>query len=115
MKIATIVVCEGGESVKKIMLVCSSGSSTSLLVKKMQEAAAKKGIDDVEIFAASQADAKAHYDDVDVLLLGPQVRYLYNELKKSLEGKKLAIDVINSRDYGMMNGEVVLDRALKTD
>ncbi|NLU11209.1 MAG: PTS sugar transporter subunit IIB [Tepidanaerobacter acetatoxydans] len=98
---------------KKIMLVCSSGSSTSLLVKKMQEAAQKKGLKDVEIVATSQAEAKNHYDDTDVLLLGPQVRYLYNELKKTLAGKKIVLDVINSRDYGMMNGKAVLEQALK--
>lgn len=98
---------------KRIMLVCSSGSSTSLLVKKMQEAAKKKGLKDVDIFATSQADAKNHYDNLDVLLLGPQVRYLYNELKKTLAGKKLILDIINSRDYGMMNGEAVLEQALK--
>ncbi|HHW04018.1 MAG TPA: PTS sugar transporter subunit IIB [Thermoanaerobacterales bacterium] len=98
---------------KRIMLVCSSGSSTSLLVKRMQEAARKKGLADVEIFSTSQADAKNHYDSMDVLLLGPQVRYLYNELKKTLASKKLVLDIINSRDYGMMNGEAVLEQALK--
>lgn len=98
---------------KKVMLVCSSGSSTSLLVKKMQEAAAKRGINDMDIFAASQAEAKTHYDDTDVLLLGPQVRYLYKELQKNLEGKKIKVDVINSKDYGMMNGDAVLDQTLK--
>lgn len=98
---------------KRIMLVCSSGSSTSLLVKKMQEAAQKKGLTDVEIVATSQAEAKNHYDDTDVLLLGPQVRYLYNELTKTLAGKKIALDVINSKNYGTMNGEAVLEQALK--
>lgn len=98
---------------KRIMLVCSSGSSTSLLVKKMQEAASKKGLEDVEITATAQADAKNHYDSVDVVLLGPQVRYLYNELKKTLASKNVALDVINSRDYGLMNGEAVLEQALK--
>lgn len=98
---------------KRIMLVCSSGSSTSLLVKKMQEAARKKGLADVQIFATAQADAKNHYENTDVLLLGPQVRYLYNDLKKALASKKLLLDIINSRDYGTMNGDAVLEQALK--
>ena len=37
---------------KKIMLVCSAGMSTSLLVTKMEQAAEKVG-DEVEIFCSS--------------------------------------------------------------
>ena len=36
-----------------IYLVCNAGMSTSILVKKMQEAAAKKSLDDVHIEAFS--------------------------------------------------------------
>ncbi|HEN2154429.1 TPA: PTS sugar transporter subunit IIB, partial [Enterococcus faecium] len=41
---------------KTIMLVCSAGMSTSLLVTKMQKAAEAKGIDS-DIFAVSASDA----------------------------------------------------------
>ncbi len=40
---------------KKIMLVCSAGMSTSLLVTKMEQAAEKVG-DEVEIFALPMSD-----------------------------------------------------------
>lgn len=39
-----------------ILLVCSAGMSTSMMVKKMQEAAAAKGIE-AEIWAVGDADA----------------------------------------------------------
>jgi PTS system cellobiose-specific IIB component len=62
---------------KTIMLVCSAGMSTSLLVTKMQKAAEEKGID-AEIFAVSASDADNNLEskNVDVLLLGPQVRFM---------------------------------------
>ena len=41
---------------KTIMLVCAAGMSTSMLVKKMEDAAAKEGVD-AKIFATSTADA----------------------------------------------------------
>lgn len=41
---------------KTIMLVCSAGMSTSLLVTKMQKAAEEQGID-TDIFAVSASDA----------------------------------------------------------
>lgn len=96
------------------MLVCSAGMSTSLLVTKMQKAAEEKGIES-EIFAvsASEADQQIETKKVDVLLLGPQVRFMKAQFEKKLESKNIPLDVIDMKDYGMMNGEKVLAVALK--
>ena len=45
-----------------IYLVCNAGMSTSILVKKMQEAAAKKSLDDVHIEAFSVEVLDEHVD-----------------------------------------------------
>lgn len=94
------------------MLVCSAGMSTSLLVTKMEKAAAQKD-EEFEIFAVGEVEASKHFDEVDILLLGPQVRFLKSKLEKQLEGKKVPVRVIESVDYGMMNGEKVLETALQ--
>ena len=49
---------------KKIMLVCSAGMSTSLLVTKMEQAAEKAG-DEVEIFALPMSDGINRLSTVD--------------------------------------------------
>lgn len=41
----------GGIIMKNIYLVCNAGMSTSILVRKMQEAAKKKGLDDIHVEA----------------------------------------------------------------
>ena len=98
---------------KTIMLVCSAGMSTSLLVTKMQKAAEAKGIDsDIFAVSASDADNNLANKDVDVLLLGPHVRFMKADFEKRLEPKGIPLDVINMADYGMMNGEKVLDQAI---
>lgn len=96
---------------KDIMLVCSAGMSTSLLVVKMKEAAEAKGID-VNIFAVSEGEASKHYDKIGVLLLGPQVRYLKKKMEKQLDPMGIPVDVINSLHYGTLNGSAVLEAAL---
>ena len=85
---------------KTIMLVCAAGMSTSMLVKKMEDAAAKEGVD-AKIFATSTADAhdKLDSENPDVLLLGPQVRYLEGYFKNDLS---IPVEVINMQDYGLM-------------
>lgn len=97
---------------KKIMLVCSAGMSTSLLVTKMDKAAKEKGLE-LEIFACSESEAKSKYGEVDIILLGPQVRFLLSKIQKSVEDRKIPVAVIDSIDYGTMNGPVVLEKALK--
>lgn len=97
---------------KKIMLVCSAGMSTSLLVTKMEKSAKEEGIN-VEIFAKSESEANNHYDSVQLVLLGPQVRYLQKKLSKKLADKDLVVEVIDTINYGTMNGKKVLANAMK--
>lgn len=97
---------------KTIMLNCAAGMSTSLLVKKMQEATQAQG-KDYEIFAcpASEADQKLTTQKIDCVLLGPQVSYMKADFEKKLEGKNIPLSVIPMQDYGMMNGKKVLELA----
>lgn len=69
-----------------ILLVCAAGMSTSLLVTKMEKSAQEQG-KDYRIWAVSGDSAKNHIDQADVLLLGPQVRYLLPQMKKLGEEK----------------------------
>lgn len=97
-----------------IMLVCAAGMSTSLLVEKMKKAAESKGVE-ADIFAVSAGEADSYLESkkVDVLLLGPQVRFMKADFKERAKQYDFALDVIEMMDYGMMNGEKVLSHALE--
>lgn len=97
---------------KTIMLACSAGMSTSLLVSKMQNAAKEKG-KDYKIFttAASGIQDEIDKEHPDVLMLGPQVQYMEDSVKKITDAAGIPLTVINMQDYGMMNGEHVLETA----
>ncbi|WP_332646955.1 PTS sugar transporter subunit IIB [Lysinibacillus sp. 54212] len=99
---------------KNIVLVCVAGMSTSLLVTKMQKAAQERNVEaDIYAIAENEVDKVLTSKKVDVLLLGPQVRYLKGSFESKYEHLKMPIDSINMADYGMMNGENVLKQALK--
>ena len=93
---------------KKILLVCNAGMSTSMLVAKMKKAAQADGVE-VSIEAKSLADAKKEIQEANIVLLGPQIRY---EHVKKLAGS-VPVEAIDMRDYGMMNGEKVLKHAME--
>ena len=96
---------------KNIYLVCNAGMSTSILVKKMQEAAKKQGLDNhIEAFSVEVLDQRV--DTADCVLLGPQIRHMLGDVKKVV-GDKCPVDVIDMRDYGMIRGDKVLAKARK--
>ena len=97
---------------KKILLCCSAGMSTSLVVNKMQKAADDKGIE-AEIWAEPMDKASSEVPKADVVLLGPQIKFALHEIKKLTDQAGNKIGVIDMMDYGMMNGEKVLNMALE--
>ena len=94
-----------------ILLVCNAGMSTSLLIDKVKLAGEKQGVD-VSIDARPVDDIKDNLAGKQVVLLGPQVRFKLNQVKDIVEDK-IPVDVIDMAAYGTMNGEKVLQQALK--
>lgn len=95
----------------RILLCCSAGMSTSLLVEKMKKAARERQLT-VEIEAIPVSDFEAHVDEATVVLLGPQVRYKLAAFKQVADARGKPIAVIDMMAYGMVNGAQVLDQAL---
>ncbi|MBE6831289.1 MULTISPECIES: PTS sugar transporter subunit IIB [Eubacteriales] len=95
---------------KKIVLLCVAGMSTSLLVSRMQNAAKETDFP-CEIQAYGVAEAPNVIPGADVVLLGPQVRYMLSKLKKEYPDKK--IEAVDMRIYGMVDGKQALMQARK--
>lgn len=100
---------------KRIVLCCSAGMSTSLVVTKMEKNAAERGLE-LKIYAiAEQAlrdELGSHSGEIIAVLLGPQVRFKLAENKKLTDEYAIPIDVIDPVAYGTLNGAKVLDQAL---
>ncbi|SKA82552.1 PTS system, cellobiose-specific IIB component [Clostridium sp. USBA 49] len=96
---------------KYITLICAAGMSTSMLMARMQEAAKKQGIE-AKIIAMSESKFEDYEGPTDVLLLGPQISYMEDDIKEQYESKGIKVAVIDLMDYGTMNGEKVLKDAL---
>ncbi len=92
-----------------ILLVCSAGMSTSLLVSKMEKVAKEKGIE-CNIQAEAFTDIQRFQGKVDVVLVGPQIRYALDKIKTALPD--INVEVIDMRVYGLADGEKALDHAM---
>ena len=94
---------------KSIVLLCSAGMSTNLLIKKMKLAAEEFGVN-VSI-EAHPLTADTHvFEHADVVLVGPQIRSELSKLQGLCKGRVEAINIV---DYGTLDGEKVLAHALK--
>ncbi len=95
----------------KIMLCCSAGMSTSMLVRKMLEEANQRGLA-VEIEAYGVSEFDTQFPQYQVVLLGPQVKYMLKTLSEKAATHGIPVQSIDPMDYGMQRGDKVLDYAL---
>lgn len=96
---------------KKILLCCAAGMSTSMVVQRMEKAAKEKNIA-VEIDAVGLEEFSEQISGCDCCLLGPQIKYKLADFAPLAGKLNKPIAVINMMDYGMMNGEKILAEAI---
>lgn len=93
---------------KKIVLLCGGGMSTSILARKMEKAGQE--IDyPVDVHAYGVGELCKVAKDADLILIGPQIRYLCDKVKTKVPDK--LVEVIDMKDYGAMDGKKVLMHA----
>jgi len=82
-----------------------------MLVKKMQAEAEKRGLEvNIDAYGVSEFDEQfARYQ---VVLLGPQVKYMLESLSEKTAERGIPVAAIDMMDYGMQRGDKVLDFAL---
>lgn len=91
----------------KILLICNQGVSTGMLVDNMKQYAA---VDDV-IEAIPASKASALVKDYDVVLVGPQIRYKFNDICKVTRTYHIPAEMVDMQAYGMMDGKRVFEQA----
>ena len=81
----------------KILLVCSGGMSTSILMNKMKKYAEENGLS-LKIDACGTANYQNEVAGYDVIILGPQIGY-----QKSGIAAKVSVPVatMQPQDYAM--------------
>lgn len=92
----------------KILLICAAGMSTSLLVTKMQKFAQEE--DSIE--ALSETEFYERYNGIDVVLVGPQLRHRFKEVKQFCEKNNIAAGLLDMVTFGIMDGEAAYKQAI---
>ncbi|MEH7106494.1 PTS sugar transporter subunit IIB [Bacillus sp. JJ1764] len=87
---------------KQILLVCNAGMSSGILARKMEIASGGK----MKIMAVGVSEYKDHIENKDLLLIGPQIRFQLEEIRKAVSAPVIQIDF---QKYGLMDAEGILN------
>ena len=83
--------------------------SSSLLVQKMREEVKQRGLEDIKIGACAKTQYLKYLDEVDVLLIAPQLNFMSNELKQLTQQHNLKVINIEPSVYGKLDATAILD------
>lgn len=95
----------------KIYLFCNAGMSTSLVGSKLKKAYRDIGRDDVEVEAFDFSMLQDVVEEADILIIGPQIAWAYDDVKKDYPDKKVIL--LTMTEFGSMNGQVIMERIEK--
>lgn len=93
-----------------ILVVCTAGISSSFLVRRML-AAGKNTSRELRILSIGESELPSHWQDADIILLGPQVRFQQEKICQLVE-HSIPVVAISMESFGMLDGEAVLKDAL---
>lgn len=93
------------------LLVCQAGMSTTIMCKKIQQAA-EEANESINISAAGLESIPKSSENIDIILLAPQVKYAAQNIRKEVD-PSIPIMIINIQDFGLMKGDAVYRKMKK--
>ena len=96
----------------KVIMVCSGGMSSSMIVDAVKKEEAKENFD-LEIVAVGTEAFENEIADYDLGLVAPQVRHRLDKFKKVGEAVNKPVDVIDPMGYTPIGAPKIL-KQIKT-
>ena len=93
-----------------VLLICSQGASTAIMCDRIRKEEQKANVD-MEVKAVALAVSSDYISSADIILLGPQIRYM--KKKVQAEAREKPVIDIDMQTYGMMNGQKVFQQVME--
>ena len=97
---------------KHIVLICAGGFSANIMGSLIRKTMVSHNFDG-DLKAMSEWNFQSYKDPVDVILLGPQLSFMYEKMKEKYEGTGTKVGMIAMFDYGKMDAEHVFESILE--
>lgn len=93
---------------KRVLLICGAGASSGFMAQAIRKAAKKENIK-LTCEARSEAQLQEYVEDIDILLIGPHLAYIKNDIEKEVTEHDIKVEVIPQNIYGMLDGKKALE------
>ena len=94
---------------KSVLLVCGTGASSGFMAKNIRQAAKNMG-KEVSVKARSDSEVAEYIEEIDLLLVGPHLKYMLDDLKEEAKPYNVPVEIIREEAYGSLDGEAVLEQ-----
>lgn len=84
----------------KVIMVCSGGMSSSIVVKAIRQEADKQGFElSIEAVGTGEIEAIVQNDHFDLLLVAPQVKHRFKDFEEIAKGAEIPIELVEPMGY----------------
>lgn len=98
-------------SEKTVLLVCGGGASSGFMAQNIRKAAKKRNVE-LDVIARSESEVDEYVNEINVLLIGPHLKYMEEELRAKVQPYNIPAAVIPQTIYGLLDGNKGLDLIL---
>ncbi len=99
---------------REVLIVCGAGASSGFMAKSIRQELKRRGLaEQYSFIARSDSELEEYIDEIDILLLGPHLKYMYESMKKECEPYGIPVYVIDQKAYGMLDGGAIVDFVLE--
>ena len=96
---------------KKVLIVCGAGASSGFLAKNVRQSLKKRDLsEEYSVIARSDSELSEYIDDIDMLLLGPHLKYMFKDKQEYCQKHgNVPVYIIDQKIYGSLNGDGIVD------
>lgn len=95
-----------------VMLACGSGASTGFMAANMKKASKDMGLD-VDIIARSESEISEYLNQIDVLMIGPHLEYLFDDIDSYIGDADIGVVLMKPDYYSTLDGKAALEHMLE--
>ncbi len=99
---------QGEFQMTRVLLICGAGASSGFMANAIRKAGKKRGIE-MSVQARSESQLSEYLNEIDVLLIGPHLKYMEDEVKEKVRDYQIKVSVIPQIIYGTLDGNKACD------
>ncbi|MEE3928305.1 hypothetical protein V2E24_01815 [Mycoplasmopsis ciconiae] len=97
----------------KVLLICSGGMSTQILITSLEKEAHKQNIQNFEAQAIGANELEDFKEEFDIILVAPQIKHKFDQINEVAQKKGKKIYQIQMMEYNPIGAPKLLKNVVK--